>query len=230
VCITTKNQDFMMAFWFYCIAFICDAFDGMAARMLNAQSNLGKELDSLADMVSFGVLPGMILYRLIITAMHNDPQTWMKYLGEKALVMPALPAFLVTVFACYRLAKFNTDTRQTDTFLGLATPANTTFVIGLMLIYLKNTQDLGLIIINTNFLYALIPILCYLQVADIPMMKFRMKNFAFKGNEMRFVFFALIAVGAVLFREGIFAFGVFIYIICSLIDNATKWSAKEAAH
>ncbi len=223
VCFLTglNLENYTLGFWFFCAGFIFDAADGPIARKLGVSSPLGKELDSLADMVSFGVLPGVILYVLLLKSFAFDPE-WMKYTHAQGFNWRAMPAFLVSVAGGYRLAKFNLDTRQSDVFLGLATPACTTFVIGLFLIFIFNTQGLGESLMNPYILYSIIPILAYLQISELPLMKFRMSSYGWKGNEARYLFLATLIIGLVLFQEGVFAFGVFSYIVCSLIGSLIK--------
>ena len=222
------------AFYFFCGGFFFDAADGPVARKMGISSEMGKELDSLADMVTFGVLPGIIMYILLIKSFgFGGDAANIRHGAIEALNYKALPAFLISVFACYRLAKYNLDTRQSDVFLGLATPASTTFVVGLMLIYANNTtlmgnmeidnagniKSLGDIIMKPYLLYGIIAVLCFLQISELPLMKFRMKNYGIKGNEMRYAFLALLVIGLILFKEAVFAFGVLAYIACSLVNN-----------
>lgn len=222
------------AFYFFCGGFFFDAADGPVARKMGVSSEMGKELDSLADMVTFGVLPGIIMYTLLIKsfAFGGDAAN-IRHGAAAAINWKALPAFLISVFAGYRLAKYNLDTRQSDVFLGLATPASTTFVVGLMLIYVNNTPNMGNMeidaagniksmgdmIMNPYLLYGIIAALCFLQISELPLMKFRMSNYGIKGNEMRYAFLVLLIVGLFLFKEAVFAFGVLAYIACSLVQN-----------
>ncbi len=227
------NNHYNEAFYLFCGGFFFDAADGPVARKMGVSSEMGKELDSLADMVTFGVLPGIIMYTLLIKsfAFGGDAAN-IRHGAADALNYKALPAFLISVFACYRLAKFNLDTRQSDVFLGLATPASTTFVVGLMLIYRNNTtlgdmeidpsgniKSLGDMVMNPYLLYGTIIALCVLQISELPLMKFRMENYGIKGNEMRYAFLALLIIGLILFKEAVFAFGVLAYIACSVGHN-----------
>lgn len=202
VCI--QNGRYTEGYLFLIVALIADFFDGFAARALKVSSEMGKELDSLADMVSFGVVPGMILYKLL-SASDNS-------------YLPLL-AFIVTAFSCYRLAKFNLDTRQTTDFVGLATPANTLFFIGLLLIRQSEVGMLNAISANPIFLYALIPLSSFLLVSEIPMFSFKFKGFGWVGNEIRFIFAAIAVALLILMREAAISLLIVIYVLLNIIKN-----------
>jgi CDP-diacylglycerol---serine O-phosphatidyltransferase len=195
---------------FLIVSLIADFFDGFAARLLNVKSEMGKELDSLADMVSFGVVPGMILYKLLAP---NDLVSKFDY-----SYMPLL-AFVVTAFSCYRLAKFNLDTRQTTDFIGLATPPNTLFFIGLLLIKQNELEGLEAIVSNKMFLYALIPLSSFLLVSEIPMFSFKFKGLGWVGNEIRYIFAAIAVALLLLMREAAISLLVVIYVLLNIIKN-----------
>ena len=201
---------FVTAFWFLFAGGWADYFDGMVARWLQVKSPLGKELDSMADMVSFGVVPGAIFYMLLnvglsTTTELNNTFTTINWL--------ALPGFLVSVFAGLRLARFNLDERQTDDFIGLATPSMTVFVTGLMLIYYNNSFNLGSWVTNPYFLYPCIAFLSYMMVAELPMFSFKFKGFKWKGNELRFSFIAISLLLMIFLQEASFSFIILTYIL-----------------
>jgi len=176
--------DFLNAFTFIFIGGLADYSDGMVARWLNVKSPFGKELDSIADMVTFGVVPGAILYMLInfrLTAANVGDNLSDQLVLEQSFSWLALPAFFVSAFAAIRLAKFNLDTRQSEQFIGLNTPACTMFVVGIMLIFQFDSFGLRPIVSNLYFLYALIPILSFLLVSELPMMAFKFKGLKWKG-------------------------------------------------
>jgi CDP-diacylglycerol--serine O-phosphatidyltransferase len=194
------------------ISATCDFFDGLVARWLGIKSDFGKEVDSLADMVSFGVVPGAIVYMMLYD------KTFLSTVDAPlSMDIKAMPAFIISAFSCYRLAKFNLDTRQTENFIGLATPANTMFFLGLMFIDLKNTFGLGSLVANPIFLYSLIPISSFLLISEIPMFSFKLKGTGWKGNELRFTYALLCIVLLFMFKEAAFALCVFIYILINLI-------------
>ena len=194
-----------IAAWFTIASFLFDYSDGMVARALKISSPLGKELDSLADVVSFGVAPGAMLY-LMLSNGHEGVYTW------------ALPAFILSAFSGLRLAKFNLDTRQTHYFLGLSTPACTVFMLGLTLAFSRNTWGVGDFLTAHNWIiYALIPIFSALLVSEIPMFGLKLRDFDLKNN-LPLLGFAVL-LGASFFWLHILALPlmVVIYIVLSII-------------
>lgn len=206
------DQQYVLAFWLLFTAGWFDFFDGLVARWLKVQSPLGGELDSMADMVSFGVVPGVILYVLLRASLGST----------ELFFLPATPAFLLPMLAGLRLAKFNLDTRQTDSFIGLPTPATTMYVTGLMLIYHFDSLGLGSLMTNTYFVVANILVLSYLLVAEIPMFSFKMKKFQWQGNEIQFIFMGLVIGLTIAVREVAFSLVVVLYVLFSLIQLFRK--------
>ena len=209
--VSVLNEQFIPAFFFLLVAGVADYSDGMLARSLKVNSPLGKELDSLADMVSFGVVPGAILYTLLAKSFEVET--------SGAVIWQALPGFSISLFACLRLAKFNLDTRQSENFIGLNTPAATIFVAGLMLIYEMDSMGLRSFVLQAWFLYAATAILSFLLVAEISMISFKFKKFQWKGNEPRFIFLVLSVVFFILFKELAFSILILIYILYSLTQH-----------
>ncbi len=202
---------FVQAFWFSFASGAADYLDGACARALKVKSPLGEQLDSLADMVSFGVAPGAVVYMLLVKS----------FAGQEGLpiqlTLAASPAFLITLFAAIRLAIFNIDTRQTENFIGMPTPSCAIYTFGLLLIYHYDSLGLGDLVTNPVFLYLNIPVLCWLMVAGLPMFSLKFKNLAWEGNEIRFIF-AAFAVGLlVLLREAAFPFIIIGHVLFSLI-------------
>ncbi len=199
------------------ISLIADFLDGYAARYFKVSSPLGLQLDSLADMVSFGVVPGVIVYSLLsVSAMSGNGigGNSEEILTSLSLSIKALPAFIITLFSCLRLAKFNLDTRQTQSFIGLNTPSNTTFYIGLMLIAKYNSFGLAHFIFNPVFLYCLIPISSYLLIAEIPM-------FSMKGglDKMKISYIILSTLLLVFFREVALSLNMIIYVLFNVVNH-----------
>ncbi|MEM1319889.1 MAG: CDP-diacylglycerol--serine O-phosphatidyltransferase [Bacteroidota bacterium] len=205
------NAQFITAFWLVFIGGIADYSDGLVARQLNVKSALGKELDSMADMVTFGIVPGVILY--VLLASGEGP------LPSGQVVLKALPAFLLSVFAGLRLARFNLDQRQTEDFIGLPTPATTVFVVGIMLIYEFDTYGLRQWVSNPALLYPIILLFSYLLVAEIPMFSLKFKGMRWKGNEKRFVFLGLGILLLFLIKEAAFSLGIILYVLFSVFDK-----------
>lgn len=174
------NGDLKTVAFFVIISGVFDFFDGFAARLLNVKSEIGKELDSLADVVSFGFVPGIIVYKLLMFS----GLSWISYAG-----------FLITVFSALRLAKFNIDTRQTEDFIGLNTPMNTFLIISLP--YLADDFNF---ISNPYFLIALIAITCYLLTSEIKLFSMKLNSLKWQPNKYKFIF-VFIAVLLVAFLK-----------------------------
>lgn len=214
--ISILDGEYLPAFWFVLAAVAADFADGLVARLLGVSSEIGKQLDSLADMVSFGVVPGAIYYSLLSTALYDGA-----YLAEGVQYW-ALPGFLVTAFSCLRLAKFNLDTRQSDGFIGLPTPSSTMFTVGLMLMYTFDTFGLREWIGHPVFLLSCIVALSYLLVAELPMFSLKIKSFTWRGNEIQFIFAGLTVVLLVLTQEAAFSLVVLLYVLFSIFRHLTK--------
>jgi CDP-diacylglycerol--serine O-phosphatidyltransferase len=187
-------------------AAIADFGDGFAARMLKVSSPLGLQLDSLADMVTFGVVPGMTMYCLLQNAWET----------ESATLWQTLPAFLLTLFSALRLAKFNIDTRQSDSFIGLPTPANTLFIVSLIWVA-QSEYGFAAYLQQPIVLYIITVLFSYLLIAELPMLSNKIKHFGIKGNEKLLVF----VVGALLLvlllgRVGV-SFSIIWYLLLSIM-------------
>jgi CDP-diacylglycerol--serine O-phosphatidyltransferase len=190
------------------LAAIFDFFDGFASRVLNSYSFIGKDLDSLADMVSFGFLPSAILYELLLKAPQiNHVSEYLNYL-----------AFSITVFSALRLAKFNNDTRQSDSFIGLPTPANAIFIASLPLI-VDQYEVLARFILNPYSLTVLIIVMCTLLVSEIPLMSLKFKNRDFNKNFFRYLLLLFSAILILFFKFVAVPVVIFIYITLSLIQT-----------
>lgn len=190
------------------IAAIFDFFDGMVARLLKAYSEIGKELDSLADMVSFGVLPSIIIYHLFLQA----PQ-----IGSFSVYLN-FSAFLIAIFSALRLAKFNIDIRQSENFIGLPTPANAILIASLPMIISQSNFFLNSYILNPFFLFSFSLGMSILLVTEIPLFSLKFKNLKISDNLFRYilVFSALILI--VLFKFAAVPIVIFLYFILSLIQ------------
>lgn len=166
----------------YCVAIslLADFFDGFVARKLSANSPIGPDLDSLADMVSFGVLPGVILFLLI------DKDMGGKMMENQEINYLALIGFMVTIFSAFRLAKFNVDDTQTEDFTGLATPASTIFIVGILILEQRNIVDLQ----AANYILVAV-LISYLLISKIKMFSFKISGLTWKDSSWQYVFIAL---------------------------------------
>lgn len=192
------------------IAAIIDFLDGFVARLFNAQSTIGKELDSLADIVSFGVAPGMILYQLLRISYISEDS------GLDTTIWALIPALLFPCAGAYRLARFNTDTSQQFGFRGAPIPAAGLVVASLPLILLYNYFDLAAVILNKWVIYAIIIILSYLMISNLLLMAFKFKDFTVKNNLPKIILLIGSVVTAV-FLQWLAVPVIFIlYIILSL--------------
>jgi CDP-diacylglycerol--serine O-phosphatidyltransferase len=204
----------------YCvlISLVADFLDGFAARLTKSASNIGLQLDSLADVVSFGVVPGAIIFQLLFQKYETSDAM----LSTNRMFIYSAPAFIITLFAALRLAKFNVDTRQTDGFIGLATPAATMFVVGLLLIFLNNSYGLAPVIFTGKVLYGTVALLAVLMIAEIPMFSFKFKNYGFAHNKVRYLFIILSVVLLATLKFAAISLIIILYIIVSVIQKLTS--------
>lgn len=168
------------AFLLIVLGAVFDFFDGMSARLLGVSSPIGKELDSLADDITFGVAPSAMIFTLLSTV------EWPAQLGAVAEAVP-YAAFLMAAFSALRLAKFNLDERQTTSFIGLPTPANTLFWASLIV----GAGDwLASSLWGAMAVVVLMLVSCWLLVSEIPMFALKFKTWGWRGNEVKYVFVA----------------------------------------
>ncbi len=187
------------------IAAVFDFFDGFAARMLKVSSPIGKELDSLADMVTFGVLPSIIIYELAFP-----------FVGEWAII-----SFSISLFSALRLAKFNIDDRQLEQFIGLPTPASAFFVSALP--FIKNNQKYDLdFLISGPALLILSIILSLLMVIKMPLFSLKFKDFKWENNMIRYIFVFASASLVVFLNIVAIPVIIILYLVMSLIDLKTS--------
>lgn len=179
-CLYAFQADFLWAFIFMFIGIFFDFFDGMAARILDVKSELGLQLDSLADMVTSGLVPGIVMFHLIGKSVNPDFS--FQEFDFASIDVVALFGFLITLGSAYRLAKFNIDTRQTDAFIGLPTPANAIFITSLALSIER------LPFLQNVYILCFISILSYYILnAEIKLIALKFKNLNFKENWYRFL-------------------------------------------
>jgi len=208
------------------IAAIFDFLDGMTARALNAYSDMGKELDSLADLISFGLAPGLIAYKLLKEALFIFTTPILEVEYQELLIL--LLAMLIPIFSGLRLAKFNVDTRQTENFRGLPTPANALFWASLAIIWWgKGNVAFDLVITDKRFLIAAIVILSFLLVSEIPMFSLKFKNFSIKDNLIRYIFLGISLILLIFLWIKSIPIIIITYIFISVISAIIKKLKKE---
>lgn len=192
------------AYFIFLSAFF-DFLDGFAARLLNVAGEIGKQLDSLADLVSFGVLPGFIIFKICES---NTELVWLPYL---TLILPLLSA--------YRLAKFNIDTRQSDRFIGLPTPANALFFSTLL--FLGDKWEVIDTWIQTPWVLVVLAwIFSILLVSEIPLIALKFKTFSFSANWFRYGLIGLALLMLAFFGLGGIPLIIVAYLALSVVENA----------
>ncbi len=200
-CLAVKSaieMNFTMAFYLVIAGVIFDFMDGFAARLLGAYSEMGKQLDSLADMVTFGVAPAMVIY-----------MAGLEYV-----------ALLIALFSALRLAKFNVDERQGDSFIGLPTPANALFFMSIGYIILNDPYTLvGNFFKNGVVMTFLTLMFSYLMVAEIKMFSLKFKSYKISDNLLIYIFLLASLVSIVIFKVFAIPFIIIVYISASIVSN-----------
>lgn len=204
------------------IAGILDFLDGFVARLLNQHSEIGKQLDSLADMVTFGALPSFILAKLIqLSVNQNSILTDFvpsNLLSQTHLPLLAYIAFVLVLFSCLRLAKFNIDTRQSDSFIGVPTPANA-FVVAAFPLILEFNPEYKFLILNSTILISYTLIMSYLLISEIPLFALKFKDFSWKSNQIKYIFLIFSLILLITLQFVAIPLIIFLYIIMSVISN-----------
>ncbi|MEJ8840814.1 CDP-alcohol phosphatidyltransferase family protein [Lacibacter sp. H375] len=199
------------ASFFIFAAGIVDFLDGFLARLMKASSEMGKQLDSLSDCVTFGVAPSMIMYQLLR----------MSYLKEETAfdtsIWLLLPAILIAGGAAWRLAKFNIDERQSISFRGVPTPITGFMVAALPLVVFYNSWDLAQFVLNRWVLYTITILISYLMVSDLPIMSLKFKDYSFKGNRPKIILAVISIILAVVFQWAAIPLIYLTYVALSLL-------------
>lgn len=211
--------------WFIGAALVFDFFDGFLARLLKVSSPIGKDLDSLADMVTFGVLPGVIMFQLMSIAVNS--YGWQTIFNNQSLI-PFI-AFLIPVFSALRLAKFNNDSRQSESFIGVPTPAITMLIASFPLmmnnptvhgntaggIFTPNYADQ--LFSNIYVLIAITITASFLLVSELPLFALKFKNFSWADNKIRFLFLICCILLLIIFKFAAIPIIIILYISLSII-------------
>ena len=228
------NGNMIATALFVFLGIFFDFFDGLAARLLNVQGELGKQLDSLADVVTSGVVPGIVLFQLISKAFTKGSWDLKNVINVKTPMWEhfnstffiAIIGLIVTLAAAYRLAKFNIDERQTSSFIGLPTPAAALVVLSLPLILAySNNQFFINLIENAWFLIGLAVLLSYLMNAEIPLFSLKFKDYTWKNNKVKFSYILITVVLCVFLQFVAIPIVIIVYVLLSLVD--VKLTSKK---
>lgn len=243
------DDNLILAAYLIGLAALFDFFDGFVARLLKVSSPIGKDLDSLADMVTFGVVPGLIMFKLIskfyfinrglsfyaegsASEIQKFGDTWSNFNSNTLLAYFGL---LIPVFSAIRLAKFNNDSRQSESFIGLPTPANAILIGSIPLILnqqfgsegfytrlfenIKTNPSVYSIVFNPVLLCMLSCVLSLLLVSELPLFALKFKNFTWHNNKIRYVFLGISLVLIILLQHTGVALAIVLYILLSLINK-----------
>lgn len=214
------NGAYTQASWMIILASVLDFLDGTAARLLNVRSELGKQLDSLSDMVSFGVAPACIMYALLANASGHPVNVYIHF--------AALPAFFIVIFSALRLAKFNIDDTQSDSFRGLPTPPNALFIAAMPFIHLNSVTKGGFYALMSpltgNYYVLLITtlVLSFLLVSRLPLMSLKFKSLNWKPNRYKYIFLLISLIMASLTGFSAAPFVLLLYILLSAAEYQHK--------
>jgi len=201
-----------MASLFIGLAAVVDFLDGFVARLFNASSEMGKQLDSLADVVSFGVAPGMIIYQFLRLSFAQGEG------GIDTSILWLAPAFILPCAAAWRLARFNLDNSQSFSFKGMPVPAVGIFVASLPLIYWNvNEAWIQELLLNKWFLFALVAVLSWLMVSNLPLMALKFKDYSIKNNLPKLLLLIIAVVAFVLVKWLAIPITVLAYVLLSLL-------------
>jgi CDP-diacylglycerol--serine O-phosphatidyltransferase len=198
------------------VSIVCDFFDGFVARKMNIQSSIGKELDSLADVISFGLVPCFMLLRMFNPTMEFKTSL----IGLLLFILP----FTIAVYSAFRLAKFNLETRDSEYFYGLNTPSNTLMILGVYLSWLSN--DFNLIdFLDQNWILLMVTVITinYLLISNTPMFSNKSIKKQFKGN-LPFLLLSIIGLVSIIFFKYIgISLAIMTYVLLSILVLRLKW-------
>lgn len=205
------EDDFKMAAFMVILGIVFDFFDGFLARLLGVSGELGKQLDSLADMVTSGVVPGILMLKLIpLSTNFSASYGYLSYLG-----------LLLTLAAAYRLAKFNIDTRQSDSFIGLPTPAMSLFVVSLPLIKMNTGSQMVLDMLNNQYvLIGITLVLAVIMNIELRLFSLKMKNYGLKDNWIKYLFLVVSVLLIVTLHYLSVPLIIILYVLVSAMMNS----------
>ncbi|WP_293895917.1 CDP-alcohol phosphatidyltransferase family protein [Flavobacterium sp.] len=214
--VMAMDLNFDLAFYFVCLGIFFDFFDGFFARKFKVAGPLGVQLDSLADMVTSGVVPGFVMLCLLSNKNYSSFH-YLPYLG-----------FIITLGACYRLAKFNIDIRQSDSFIGLPTPANALLITSLPLV-ISNYHDTVITAYLSNqwVLIGITLLSAYIMNAEIPLFSLKIKDFSFAKYKLQIFFLAISVLMLIFLQILAVPLIIILYVLLSVLDNTFKITSKQ---
>ena len=223
-CIYAANGELIMAVYFVLLGIFLDFFDGFLARILDVEDELGKQLDSLADVVTSGVVPGIVLYKLLKSdeAMIQLGSNNISWSSDTFEMLPYF-GLLFTLAAAMRLAKFNIDSAQTNAFIGLPTPAAALVVVSIPLISVYEDSEFILNLIeNQWFILSLTLVLAILMNARTPLFSLKLKEYSWAKNKIKFSFILLSILLILLIKFIAIPLIILLYVVISAIANMKK--------
>ena len=226
--VMVTSWKFEAAFYFVCLGIFFDFFDGFFARKFGVAGPLGVQLDSLADMVTSGVVPGYIMFtvlnRIELSEYMKNPHGLFD--GTPVFYLPFL-AFVITIGACYRLAKFNIDERQSDFFIGLPTPANALFISSLPLVIAQYPSNFISEYLSNQWVLIVISLVsAYIMNAEIPLFSLKIKDFSFAKYKLQIFFLALSVLLLIFLQILAGPLIIIIYVLLSVINKIVNKKAS----
>ena len=214
------NENFKCTFYAVCLGILFDFFDGFAARLLKVQSRLGLELDSLADMVTSGVVPGMVMFYLLLNSLGLTVMSYSNPEIDWVILTVPLIGFAITLASAYRLAKFNIDERQTEAFIGLPTPANCLFIASLpILLFESDIAIIQELLTNPWVLLSLTVLSSYMLNSEIHLFSLKVKSFDFKNNLIQLFYLTTSILLIIAFKLLIVPFLILFYVLLSVFTQ-----------
>ena len=228
--VMAATDELTAAAFFVFLGVFFDFFDGFFARKFNVEGEFGKQLDSLADMVTSGVVPGIIMFQLMLYATKGqwfmelscDVGNWRDYKDTYFYFIP-FTGLLISLAAAYRLANFNIDERQSNSFIGLPTPAFSIFVVSLPLVLFYGDNSLiNELLQNIYVLLTFTFLGCYMMNAEIPLFSLKFKNYAWKGNEVKYIFLVITIILLSTLKLVAVPLTILLYVVLSVLQNSIK--------
>jgi len=212
------NNQIQFAVLFVMVGIFFDFFDGFAARLLGVQSEFGKQLDSLADMVTSGVVPGIVMVQMLLKTSNTEPLGYLN--GFQDFPFIAMIGFSITLASCYRLANFNIDENQKENFIGVPTPANTLFILSLPLMHVYPEYHYISYVVDNHYVLLLVTALsCYMLNAKLELFSLKFKTFTFKENKRKYVFLSLSLALILVLKLASIPTIILMYLLMSVVRN-----------